>query len=92
MRLLEKARTILRNRLRQTIRQEVDAAVDRILPLIPQLIEFQQSPPQARQSFHDGTKSPLQNHRYYCDLKARLVQNGVPVEPFEILLLEGERR
>ena len=55
-----------------------------LLPIIPQLIEFQNSAKEDRQSFYDHTKDPLGSIDFYEGLKDRLLTAGVPVEPVDI--------
>jgi hypothetical protein len=55
------------NILRSAVRRELDDA----LPIIPQLIEFQNSAKEDRQSFYDHTKDALMSDiEYYQNLKA----------------------
>lgn len=68
------------NILRSAVRRELDDA----LPIIPQLIEFQNSAKEERQSFYDHTKDPLGSIVFYEGLKDRLLSAGVPVEPVDI--------
>jgi len=75
------------NTLRSAVKKEIDVA----LPIIPQLIEFQNSPKEHRQSFYDHTKDPLEHIGFYEDLKKRLLSAGVPVEPVDIDIPDFER-
>ena len=68
------------NMLRSVIRSEIANA----LPIIPQLIEFQNSPKEHRQSFYDHTKDPLGSIDFYEALKDRLLSAGVSVKPVDI--------
>ena len=68
------------NIFRSAVRRELDDA----LPIIPQLIEFQNSAKEDRQSFYDHTKDPLGSIGFYEDLKDRLLSAGVSVEPADI--------
>jgi len=68
------------NILRSAIKKEIDAA----LPIIPQLIEFQNRQKEHRQSFYDKTKDPLGNIEFYASLKERLLSADVPVESVSI--------
>lgn len=61
-----------------------------MLPLIPQLLEFQDGPKEERQSYYDHTKTPLESRDYYAGLKERLVEIGIPVEEAEIDPLDFE--
>ena len=51
-----------------------------LLPIIPQLIEFQNSAKEDRQSFYDHTKDPLGSIGFYAGLKDRLLSAGVSVK------------
>ena len=68
------------NILRSAVRSEIENA----LPIIPQLIEFQNSAKEDRQSFYDHTKDPLGSINFYEDLKDRLLSAGVSVESVDI--------
>ena len=73
------------------VRAEVRKAIEDMLPLILQLIEFQNSPKEDRLSYHDHTKDPLGNRGYYAGLKDRLLTIGVPVEEVDIDISDFER-
>ncbi len=60
------------------------------LPLIPQLLEFQNSPREERQSHYDHTKAPRESMDYYAGLKERLAEIGIPVEEADIDPLDFE--
>ena len=75
------------NMLRSAVRRELED----ILPIISQLIEFQNSAKEDRQSFYDHTKNPLGNIGFYESLKNRLLSAGVPVEPVDIDIHDFER-
>jgi len=62
-----------------------------LLPIIPQLIEFQNSAKEDRQSFYDHTKDPLGSINFYEGLKERLLLAGVPVEAVDIDIPDFER-
>ena len=68
------------NILRSVVRGEIENA----LPIIPQLIEFQNSAEENRQSFYDHTKDPLGSIGFYEGLKGRLLSAGVPVDSVDI--------
>lgn len=70
-----------------SVRSEIENA----LPIIPQLIDFQNSAKEDRQSFYDHTKDPFESLGFYEDLKARLVAAGVPVKPVDIDIMDFER-
>jgi len=61
-----------------------------LLPIIPQLIEFQESPKEDRQSHYDHTKDPLGNINYYKALKDRLLMADIPVEETDIDIYDFE--
>ena len=44
-----------------------------------------------RQSFHDGTKQPLENASQYEQIKDRLVTSGVPIEAVDIDVADFEK-
>jgi len=75
------------NILGSIVKKEIDA----VLPIIPQLIEFQNSVKEDRQSFYDHTKDPFGSIDFYEDLKKRLLSTGVPVEPVDIDIQDFER-
>jgi hypothetical protein len=75
------------NILRSAVRSEIENA----LPIIPQLIEFQNSAKEDRQSFYDHTKDPLGSIGFYAGLKDRLLSAGVPVESVDIDIPDFER-
>jgi len=64
------------NIIGQGVRKEIDV----VLPIISQLIEYQNSGKEDRQSHYDHTKDPLKNKRFYEELKDRLVAVGATVE------------
>ena len=66
--------------LRAIVRNEIE----NVLPIIPQLAEFQNSAKEERQSFYDHTKDPLGNISLYESLKDRLMSAGVPVDSVTI--------
>ena len=75
------------NMLRSVVRREIENA----LPITPQLIEFQSSVEEDRQSFYDRTKDPLGSIGFYEGLKDRLLSAGVSVEPVDIDIPDFER-
>lgn len=74
----------MKNHIANLVRTEVQKAVEDVLSLIPQMIEFQNSPKEVRQSYHDHTKDPLGNKALYANLKDELLSIGVPVEEVDI--------
>ena len=73
--------------LRSAMRKEIE----KILPIIPQLIEFQNSAKEDRQSFYDHTMEPFESIDFYKSVKERLVSAGVLVEPVDIDIPDFER-
>lgn len=73
--------------LRFAMRQEIE----KFLPIISQLIAFQNSAKEDRQSFYDRTMDPFGNIDFFESLKERLVSAGVPVEPLDIDIPDFER-
>jgi hypothetical protein len=80
----------LKGFIRSLIHDEVQTQMQEMLPLIPQLLEFQNSPKEERQSHYDHTKAPLESMDYYAGLKERLVETGIPVEEADIDPLDFE--
>ncbi|MEN6373146.1 MAG: hypothetical protein ABFD75_00015 [Smithella sp.] len=71
----------IKDKLRTMIRSEVDKTIDMIFP---QLLDYYNSPPETKQSFHDHTKDPVSNYSYYVELRNRLEQLKVKVEDISI--------
>jgi SAM-dependent methyltransferase len=65
------------NKIRAIVRSEVDKGLAEILP---SLLDFHNSPPEMRQSFHDHTKDPVNNYGTYVAMRNALDQLGVKVE------------
>ena len=72
------------------VRSETQRAIEDMLPLMPQLIEFHNSPKELRQSYYDHTKDPLGNRDYYARLKDKLLATSVPVEEVDIDISDFE--
>lgn len=89
--LVRWARSEVRKALRRVVSEEVQQAVDGILPLLPQIIEYQNSPPDQRQYTHDHTISPRAHIPLYHALKEQLRKNGVTVDDVEVDVMEFER-
>lgn len=64
-------------KLRTIIRSEVDKTLEVVFP---QLLDFHNSSPETKQSFHDHTKYPVRNYPYYNSLRNRLNELKVRVE------------
>ena len=73
-RVKRKITSKISNILRSAVRSEIENA----LPIIPQLIEFQNSPKESRQSYYQ--KDPLADLDYYQKLKERLLTLNISVE------------
>jgi hypothetical protein len=86
-RVKRKITSKISNILRSAVRSEIENA----LPIISQLIEFQNSAKEDRQSFYDHTKDPLGSIGFYEGLKDRLLSAGVPVKPVDVDIPDFER-
>jgi len=73
------------------VRSEVQRAIEDILPIMPQLIEFQNSPAEDRQSYYNRAKAPFENREYFARLRDDLVANNVVVEDVTIDIPDFER-
>jgi hypothetical protein len=71
----------IKDRLRNTIRVEVE---NELQWRVPQLLSFQQSKQEDRQSFHDHTKAPKQYALLYENLRQRCEKSGMIVETLNI--------
>ncbi len=58
--------------------------------LLPQLINFQNSNKEDRQSYHDHSKDPTGNAAIFLSLKDRLLAAGIPVEELAIDIADFE--
>lgn len=58
--------------------------------MLPQLLQFQNSPEEDKQSYHDHTKDPLGNVNLFAQLKGRLVATGLPVDEIDIDIRDFE--
>ncbi len=58
--------------------------MEEMLPMIPQLIEFQNSAKEDRQSYRDHTKDPFGNRALFARLRDTLMAMGVAVEDADI--------
>jgi hypothetical protein len=79
--MLNALKARVKNRLQSMVRSEVDRTINAILP---QLLEFHNSPPEMRQSFHDHTRDPVSNYNYYVALRDHLAQLDVRVEDISV--------
>ena len=78
----------VRSRIANLVKAEVEKAMEYMLP---QLIEFQNSPKEHRQSYFDHTKDAFGNRGLYAGLKDRLLAIGIPVEEVDIDISDFER-
>jgi hypothetical protein len=74
----------VKERIANLIKGQVQKSMEDVVLLIPQLIEFQNSAKEDRQSYHDHTKDPFGNRGLYSELKDRLIEMGVVVEEVDI--------
>ena len=85
----------VKNRILVEILNIIGRAVRRemveLLPIITQLIEFQNSTKEERQSSYDHTKDPLGSIGFYESMKDRLLSAGIPVETVDIDVFDFER-
>lgn len=70
---------------------EVDRRMNNILINLPQILEFNKSPIEERQSFYDLTKEPLKHQDTLNGIKQRLIDLGVNVEEASIDINEFEK-
>ena len=83
-RVKRKITSKISNMLRSAVRSEIENA----LPIIPQLIEFQNSRKECRQSYYK--KDPLADLDYYQKLKDRLLSLNIRVEEATIEISDFE--
>jgi hypothetical protein len=81
---IDRLKAKARNWVSWLVKQQVEETMKQYLPLIPQFIDFYNSPPERRQSYHDHTKDPLGNFGIYENVKVELGGLGIPVEEIEI--------
>lgn len=91
MGLYSRTKARVRGIVGNLVREEVRRAVDEVLPVFAQLVEFRQSPPEARQSFHDHTRAPLENFAVFKGVRDRLAAAGVPVQEVDLDPLDFRR-
>ena len=89
--MIDKVKNKIVAKIQNVIRSAVRSEIEDVLPIIPQLIEFQNSTKKERQSFYDHTKDPFGSIGFYEGLKDRLLSVGVPVESVVIDVLDFER-
>ncbi len=91
MDIVAQVKARIRSRLERFVRAEAQKTIRDLLPLLPQLMEFQKSPETDRQSYYDHTKDPLGNLATYARLKDRLRTLDIPVEEVDIDIPGFER-
>lgn len=89
--ILTLLKNVVARRLDSLINARVDRACARKLAMVPQLVEFANSPPEQRQSYHDRGRTPLEGYPYFCELRERLVELGVKVEDTVVDISDFER-
>lgn len=78
----------VRRRISSIVRREVRQTLSEVLP---QLLEFHNSPNAERQSYYDHTKNPLENLDTFARVKDRLLDVGIPVQEADIDVTDFER-
>ena len=81
----------IKSRLERAVKSAAREEIRDLLPLMPQLVEFQKSPVTDRQSYYDHTKDPQGNLAVYAGLKDRLRSLNIPVEDVDIDIVDFER-
>ena len=89
--MIGKVKRKISGKISGILRYAVKEEIENVLPIISQLIEFQNSAKEDRQSFYDHTKHPLESIDFYEGLKDRLLLAGVPVELVDIDMPDFER-
>ena len=89
--MIGKVKRKIAGKILNIIRSAVRSEIENALPIILQLIEFQNSAKEDRQSCYDHTKNPLGSINFYDGLKNRLLLAGVPAEPVDIDISDFER-
>lgn len=74
------------NILRSAVRREIEG----ILPIVSQMIEFQNSRREERSSYYNHTKNPADSITYYEGVRDRLVKAGVAVEETPVDIADFE--
>lgn len=91
MNIAAQVKARIRSRLEGVMKAAARKAIRDLVPLMPQLLEFQKSAPTDRQSFYDHTKDPRGNLAVYARLRDRLGTAGIPVEDVDIDIADFER-
>ena len=82
---------LVKNKIKNRISRFVNFEVQKTMEyMLPQLIQFQNSAKEERQSFYIHTNDPFGNASLYSQLKERLSAIDVPVEEVEIDIQEFE--
>ena len=89
--MIDKVKRKIAGKISNMLRSAVRSEIENALPIIPQMIEFQNSAKEDRQSFYDRTKDPLGSIGFYEDLKDRVLSAGVSVESVDIDIPDFER-
>lgn len=91
MTLLKRIKTRIRERILNLVRAEVQREVSKIMVLLPQILEFENSPPDKKQSYYDRSKAPLENFEYFEEIREELLKLGVTVEDVYIEISDFEQ-
>ena len=83
-------RNKLRNYIANLVRAEVQKAIVDVVWLIPQLVEFHNSPKEDRQSYRDHNKDSFGNRHLYEGLKDRILAISIPVQEVDIDISDFE--
>lgn len=91
MMLVNRAREWVKDKLRSLIADLVRSEVQKTMEyMLPQLIQFYNSPKENRESYHNHGRDPLGNMGLFSSLKDRLLAVGVPVEEVDIDISDFE--
>ncbi len=82
--MIGRVKRLITNKISNILRSAIRSEIENVLPIIPQLIEFQNSAKEDRQSFYDHTKDPFGSIGFYAGLKDRLLSAGVSVKAVDI--------
>lgn len=86
--LIDSVKSKVKSRISRFINSEVQKSLEF---MIPQLLQFRNSPEKERQSYHDHTKDALGNVALFAQLKSRLTDAGVPVDEIEVDIADFEQ-
>ncbi len=91
MGLITWAKGKVSNRIARLVEAEAKRIIDNKLGyMIPQLVEFQLSPKEDRQSYYDHSKDPLGNLGYFNALKEKLITLDISVKEVDIDISDFE--